>query len=66
MLVDVEVVACICWAAVALRGSYAICCELDLKWEVIVKSCLIIPTLPQKYKFGDWLIKELVSCFNRV
>jgi len=51
--VDVEVVACICWAEVALRGSYAICCELDLKWEVIVKSGLIIPTLPQKYKFGD-------------
>jgi len=34
-------------------GSYAICCELDLKWEVIVKSGLIIPTLPRKYKFGD-------------
>jgi hypothetical protein len=42
------------------------CCELDLKWEVIVKSGLIIPTFPQKYKFGDCLIKELVSCFNRV
>jgi hypothetical protein len=37
----------------ALRGSYAICCELAVKWEVIVKSCLFIPTLSQKYKFGD-------------
>jgi hypothetical protein len=34
-------------------GTLRNCCELDLKWEVIVKSCLIIPTLPRKYKFGD-------------